>query len=34
MLDTIAAAKPTAPKRVTTKHMAVTALAETDQVSK
>ena len=33
MLDTIAAAKPTAPKTVTTKHLAY-ALAETHQVSK
>jgi DNA-binding protein HU-beta len=33
MLDAIAAAKPTAPKTVTTKHLAY-ALAETHQVSK
>ena len=33
MLDAIAAAKPTAPKTVTTEHLAY-ALAETHQVSK
>ena len=33
MLDTIAAAKPTAPKTVTTKHLAY-ALAEQHQLSK